>query len=120
MMAWIIKESYGFKAVELIKRTASTVFYVDRGWGGGETRAGKEKFLDWEGDEKTALALVEKLNSARAECEQRRRRAADWLQSRKAEILAQGMETGTAKTEGLGAKPDSPVPTGCAQTIPGA
>ena len=87
-MTWVIKESYDYEAVELVKRTAEMVVFKD-GFRGRETRIARRSVLDWEGDEQTARAIVEKLKSAEAEYERRRSAAGDWFTARKAELLGE-------------------------------
>jgi hypothetical protein len=112
-MTWGIKIGWKYEAVEIVKETDKTVRYVDRYWGKPrETRIDKDKILPWRGDEETARAIVDKMTSARAEYERRRKSASDWFDRRRAEILASAGEAGTAKTEGLGPKDERAAPEG--------
>jgi hypothetical protein len=88
-MTWAIKTNWKYEAVEIVKETAKTATYIDRGWGPArETRADLGKFLDWRGDEEAARSIVEKLTSAKAERQRRESAAYEWFKKRCAEILA--------------------------------
>jgi hypothetical protein len=87
VMAWAIRKSYGFDAVEVLKETDQTVFFRDRRWRNRDTRGPKNHFLEWRGDEDAARSLVAKLTSAKAEYDRRKDAAAQWYYQREAEIL---------------------------------
>ena len=115
MSDWIIRHNYKYEAVEFVKETAAMIFYIDRSWGKAkETRSGKDAFLLWRGSEETARLLARNINSAQAERDRRKVSANLWFLKRRAEILAQGTEAGTATTAQTGVVHDGPVATPCA------
>ena len=86
---WVIRESYGYDAVEFVKETAQMIFYIERRWGKGrESRSDKSKFLVWHGTEEQARMIVAKLKSAKSEYSRRQDAASTWFIKRKDEILA--------------------------------
>ena len=84
---WVIESGYGYTACRLIRETPQFYVTADRYRKGSECRTAKSRFLNWRGTEDDARLICEKLKSAVAERERRKRAASDWFLARKAEIL---------------------------------
>lgn len=115
-MTWAIRMKWGsYEPVEVVKETAKTVFYIDRGYRNRETRSDKNAFYEWRGDEETARQIVAKLISAKSEYDRRSGAAARWFADRRTEIFvsAQGMAPEGPRPKGSGSSElPSPVPEG--------
>ena len=74
---WAIRHEWDFCAIRINRVSKSRAYYTDG--------CGKERFMDagkllpWRGGEVTARRLVEQLKSARAERDNRKKRADAWF-----------------------------------------
>lgn len=86
---WAVLDDYGYTPVEVTRETASTVFY--KVWNQQGTAAIERKTLSalrWRGPEADARRLSGQMKSAKAERDNRVRRANDWFRARVAELTA--------------------------------